>query len=355
VGEASYSMDIGADEKSNYHSDFLFALVNSGAERALKLEVESMKLPWRFSYQKKGFVAFKADPARGQFTFASLAAPVAFARRLCLSIGKADSRVDAEHLIADACALQPGHTLLVHHARYYDHAMRGIPAEAGRPATRPRLGQRIGTVVELGPQEFFAGLHLHNPAVSPDPAGDSGIAMPERSPSRAWLKLEEAIRFFDIRLTKNDIVVEAGCAPGGVALALLERGVSVIGVDPASMAEVIAPYTLENREDVPKGRPLFYHCRKPAALCGKKDLGHGVTWFMSDMNQSPEVILKECIRFAGMASTIKGALMTLKLTDLAQVVDKEGWFAMLRAAGFSTIRLQSLSVSHRELALLALR
>jgi hypothetical protein len=37
-------------------SEFLFALCNSGAERALKLEVESMGLPWRFSYQKKGFV-----------------------------------------------------------------------------------------------------------------------------------------------------------------------------------------------------------------------------------------------------------------------------------------------------------
>jgi 23S rRNA (cytidine2498-2'-O)-methyltransferase len=339
-----------------FFSDFIFTLDNGGAERALKLEVELMKLPWRFSYQKKGFVAFKADPEGGPFSFTSLLAPVAFARRICLSIGKAACREDAERLVMDALATHPaGRGFLVHHARYHDHKMQGIPAYPGKLAERPHLGQCIGTVVELGSQEFFAGLHLHSQYISPDPAGDSGIIMPEKSPSRAWLKLEEAVRFFDISLTKKDIVVEVGCAPGGVALALLDRGVPVIGVDPATMADVVLAYAIDDRYKVPAGKPWFYHCRKPAARVGKKDLGNGVTWFMSDMNESPEVIIKECIRFVGMAPDIRGALMTLKLTDLSEVVEKEKWFATLRSAGFITMRLQSLSVNHRELALLALR
>jgi 23S rRNA C2498 (ribose-2'-O)-methylase RlmM len=179
--------------------------------------------------------------------------------------------------------------------------------------------------------------------------------MPEASPSRAGLKLEEAVRFFDLQFTPADIVVELGCAPGGVALALLERGVPVIGVDPADMAECVRRAAIAVRQDAPIGRPWFFHCRKPAALASKRDLGQGVTWFMSDMNQAPEVVLRECARFCQMAPSIRAALITLKLTDLAQVADKAQWFVALAAMGFQTIRLQQLSVHHKEFALLALK
>jgi hypothetical protein len=149
-------------------------------------------------------------------------------------------------------------------------------------------------------------------------------------------------------------VVELGCAPGGVVLALLRRGVPVIGVDPARMAAVLDEWTVPERNDAPAPSPWFYHCRKPAALVGKKDLGHEVTWFMSDMNQAPEVVLKECARFRRMCPAINGVLITLKLTDLAQVVEKKAWFAALEAMGFGFIRLQQLSVHHKEFALLAM-
>jgi 23S rRNA (cytidine2498-2'-O)-methyltransferase len=334
---------------SRYTSEFIFALCNSGAEKALKLEVASMGLPWRFSYQKKGFVAFKADGAVGTFNESSLLEQVAFARRICLSLGKASTGEAAENLIYQTI----GNTSLIHRARYFDHKMEGMQTVPGMLMKQPEVGQCIGTVVELGPDEFFAGLHIHSPDVSSYPAGDSGIVMPEKSPSRAWLKLEEAVRFFNLSLTKRDIIVEVGCAPGGVVLALLERGVPVIGVDPAKMADVVTAYQIPDRYETPAGKPWFYHCRKPAALVGKKDLGQGVTWFMSDMNQSPEIIIKECIRFASMAPGIRNALMTLKLTDLSQVVEKNKWFEMLTSGGFKKMRLQSLSVNHRELALFA--
>lgn len=80
-----------------------------------------------------------------------------------------------------------------------------------------------------------------------------------------------------------------------------------------------------------------------------------MTWFMSDMNQAPDVVLKECARFCKMAPSIRGVLITLKLTDIKQVVDKPQWFATLREMGFKTIRLQQLSVHHKEFALLAER
>ncbi len=323
-------------------TEFLFALTNPGTEKALKLEVESMGLGWRLSYQRRGFVTFKAD---GPFAADSLDVEIACARRLCLSLGKSGTEEEAVTRLGDVT--------VVHHARFHDRRMQGV--NDGGLLARPEEGELIGTVVELGEGEFWSGVHVYRKWLSPDPAGDSGTSMPERSPSRAWLKLEEAVRFFDLKFTTRDIVVEVGCAPGGVLLALLDRGVSVIGVDPAKMADVVMASAIASREDATGDRPWFYHSRKPAALTSKRDLGQGVTWFMSDMNQSPDVVLAECARFCKMAPSIRGALMTLKLTDPAQVVEKERWFAALREMGFRTVRLQQLSVHHKELALLALR
>ena len=323
-------------------TEFLFALTNPGTEKALKLELDAAGLCWRSSYQRRGFVTFKADVP---ISLKSLEVELGCARRLCLSLGKSTTREEAVARLGDLG--------VIHYAKFHDRKMQGI--DQLDPVVRPLAGELIGTVVELGEGEFWSGVHRHRPFLSPDPAGDSGIVMVERSPSRAWLKLEEAVRFFDLKITSQDIVVELGCAPGGVVLALLDRGVSVIGVDPAKMAEVVMKWAISNREDGLAGGPWFYHCRKPAALVSKRDLGQGVTWFMSDMNQSPEVVLRECARFCKMAPSIKGVLITLKLTDLAQVTEKVAWFAALREMGFKTVRLQQLAVHHKEFALLAQR
>ncbi len=324
-------------------TEFIFGLTNAGSEKALKREVEMAALPWRAGYQRRGFVTFKAD---GAFSLAALDVDLACARRLCLSLGKF---LTLDAALARIVAIQPH--AIIHQARFHERKMQGVKSDS--PLEIPSLGTIIGTVVELGLAEFWAGLHRHTAHTSPDPAGDSGIEMPSHSPSRAWLKLEEACRYFGLEFTPRDLVVELGCAPGGVVLALLDREVPVIGVDPAKMAEVVLASAIVGRQDAPVGRPWFFHCRKPAALVGKCDLGPDVTWFMSDMNQSPEVVLRECARFCRMAPSIRSVLITLKLTDVMQVADKASWFAALAGMGFKTIRLQQLAVHHREFALLA--
>lgn len=327
-------------------SDFVFALTNPGSEKALKLEVEMAEPGWRLSYQRRGFVTFKKD---GVFTLDSLEVEAACARRLCLSLGKSATRELAVQRIVD----QLGRVPVIQHARFHERAMQAVPDQDSAEALR--VGDVLGTVVELGEGEYWSGLHRHGKWLSAYPAGDAGVVMPAESPSRAWLKLEEAVRFFGLKFSAADLVVELGCAPGGVVLALLERGVPVIGVDPAKMADCVMASAIPERAAAVAGKAWFYHCRKPAALVGKRDLGLGVTWFMSDMNQSPEVVLKECARFCKMAPTIRGVLITLKLTDLLQVAEKQQWMDSLAGMGFKTVRLQQLSVHHKEFALLALR
>jgi hypothetical protein len=330
-------------------SEFIFAITNTGSEKALKLEVDAMGLGWRLSYQRRGFVSFKPPVDGALFSLGALDCGLACARRLCLSLGKRGTREDAEKVIRQHPAFLGG---AIHHVRFMN---RRIEPVDGNATARPQLGDCVGTVVELAPDEFWIGLHLHGPFLSPDPGGDGALAMVADSPSRAWLKLEEATRFFGLEFAAEDLVVELGCAPGGVVLALLRRGVPVIGVDPAKMADVVMEHAVSERGEGLPNQAWFYHCRKPAALASKRDLGAGVKWFMSDMNQSPTVVLKECARFCKMAPTIRRVLITLKLTDLSQISDRKQWFDTLAQMGFKTIRLQQLSVHNKEFALLAMK
>ena len=311
-------------------STYVFALCNAGSEKALKDEVAATRPGWRPSYQQRGFVTFKAPSEAGPFSVGTIKEPPAFARRLCLSRGKVNTREDALRLLGEAA--------LVHQLRL----TRGRVERTAEPDTGPVLGQTTGTIVELAPEEFWAGLHVHAPLLSPDPGGCSSITLPEGVPSRAWLKLEEAARFFGLTFSPRDIVVELGCAPGGVILALLQRGVSVIGVDPAKLAPVVMASAVPELPLVPRPAPWVFHCRKPAALVSKRDLGTRTTWFMSDMNQSPAVAIKECARFIRMCPAIRSALITLKLTDLAEASDMPVWLQSLRDMGFKTVRVTAI-------------
>jgi hypothetical protein len=74
---------------------------------------------------------------------------------------------------------------------------------------------------------FFPGLEEH----------------PSEFPSRAYLKLEEALRWAGemILVRSGDTALEIGSAPGGGAYALLERGLQVYGVDPSPRGREHAP------------------------------------------------------------------------------------------------------------------
>lgn len=328
-------------------SPFLFALTNHGSEKPLKGEIEALKLGWRPSFQRRGFVTFKS-PADGQpFAPEALNVSLTFARRLCLSLGKWASREEALARLSDAGFL------VLHELRFDGRRLERADDPAARPLPAPVIDAGVGTLIEFGPEEYWAGWHRHGPTLSPDPGGLGGVVMPDDSPSRAWLKLEEAVRFFGLTFGPDDIAVELGCAPGGVILALLRRGVSVVGVDPAKLAPVVMAHAVSELPLAAGGGPWVYHCRKPASLVGKRDLGQRVTWFLSDMNQSPTVALKECARFIKMCPAIRSALITLKLTDLDQVTEKPEWFRALGGMGFKTMRLQQFGVHHHELALFA--
>jgi 23S rRNA (cytidine2498-2'-O)-methyltransferase len=288
-------------------------------------------------------VAFKS--ADGEFSGTALQVPLIFGRRVCLSLGKSTTREGVDELVRLALGDVRFQRLRVEERRW--------SVESDECSGGLREGEPVATVVALGPEEYWAGVHWHRAGQSPDPGGIFGLEMPADSPSRAWLKLEEAVKVFGLQFRRGDVAVELGCAPGGVILALLRRGVPVIGVDPARLAEVVMHHALPTVPSIdPAGDPWVVHCRKPAALVSKRDLAGRATWFLSDMNQSPAVAIAECRRFAGMCPSIHAALITLKLTDLAEATAAGAWLEAMRGIGFRDVAVRQLSVHHRELVLL---
>ncbi|GMU60561.1 MAG: hypothetical protein AMXMBFR34_23240 [Myxococcaceae bacterium] len=56
------------------------------------------------------------------------------------------------------------------------------------------------------------------------------------APSRAAMKLDEALEWYGVSPGKGDVCVDLGSAPGGWTRRLVERGAKVLSVDPAHLA-----------------------------------------------------------------------------------------------------------------------
>jgi|GEM_PF-673036 len=142
------------------------------------------------------------------------------------------------------------------------------------------------------------------------------VLPPPEAPSRAYSKLVEAVTHFRLPLRAGEGVLELGAAPGGATFALLELGLSVVAVDPAEMDARLAPFA--------DGRGLtLHHLKKPAQALESADLspvGAPLRWLVSDMNVAPPLSAHYVLRArALMKTTLRGAILTLKLNDTAAV------------------------------------
>jgi len=272
-------------------SPFVFALCQPGAEAVVRDELAQHGLSPSFS--ATGFVTAKA---REPLSLATLPRLV-FARRLCLSLADVD---DGELLAARVRAR-------VHHEQAASGEPRGAPADDGDVV--------VTTVVRGRP---FVGVHRQRPGLSRDPCGDAQLVVPERAPSRAWLKFEEAARVFAVPLVEGDTVVEIGCAPGGMTRALLDRGAHVVGIDRNAMD----PRILAE----PRFRHVQTSARHVEPSLVRTVAPSPVRLLVVDVNLPPRSALSALNAVAGaVRGTLRGALFTLKLGDYRLVAELPQW------------------------------
>ncbi|WP_434388774.1 23S rRNA (cytidine(2498)-2'-O)-methyltransferase RlmM [Melittangium boletus] len=100
-----------------------------------------------------------------------------------------------------------------------------------------RAREAGATLVELcvAPGGVIVGEVHAREALSLSPGGRQRMRRPTDSPSRAAMKLEEALVNLPYEPGRGEVCVDLGAAPGGWTQRLVARGARVIAVDPAKL------------------------------------------------------------------------------------------------------------------------
>lgn len=352
-------------------SQYVYAACQAGAQAALKQEVEARAPQWRLAFSRPGYVTFKApEPV-------SLAGPelprMTFARTRGLSLGRVEGSDQLSTLAGQlwqtpaVSQLQQSHGPLALHVWRRDESVPGergfepgrcelsklvrqavvaaAPEGALRDAsTAPTDGVALDvTLVE--PNVWWIGAHKLVSRTDRWPGGVPALELPEHAVSRAYLKMAEALKWSAMPCRSGDVWVELGCAPGGASQALLDRGMGVIGVDPAEVDPQLAEH------------PDFLHVRARAGDARRKQF-EPARWLAADINAAPNYTLDAVEPLVNYASLqFRGLLLTLKLPDwsLAQPAALDACRQRVLSWGYRDVRLRQLAFNRRELCLAALR
>jgi 23S rRNA (cytidine2498-2'-O)-methyltransferase len=358
---------------SAWSPQFLFAACQCGAEAALKAELAERAPNLRPSFSRPGFVTFKFDSpcdSPAGFQLRSV-----FARSWGFSVGKTTgdnatqlaaaswalpgvAEVLANHPIRDLHVwerdrvvpgddgFEPGPTPL---AAEVDAALRAAaPLEslrtssyAERGASQPNVWVLDAVIVEPG--EWWLGCHFTARRTACWVGGVPPLELPDYAVSRAYLKMAEALEWSSLPMARGEVCVELGCAPGGAAQALLDAGLTVIGIDPAEVDPSVAEH------------PHFVHVRRRSLDVPKHDLQHA-RWLAADMNVAPAYTLDAVEDVVLHKShTIRGLVLTLKLADWSLAAQLGQFVARVRGWGYRDIRVRQLAFNRQELCLVALR
>ncbi len=225
----------------------------------------------------------------------------------------------------------------------------GAQLLAQRPASTTSLsvntevaaGETVLDCVLVEPHEWWIGWHRAEAPETRWPGGVPLLGAPAGMISRAYLKLEEALRWAELPIRPGDRCVEIGSAPGGSCAALLERGCIVTGIDPAEME----PTVLAN--------PRFTHVRARARDVSRA-VFHDARWLMSDTNVAPkhtldtvEAIVKE------RGVRLEGLVLTLKLTDPRLAAELPAFHERIRRWGYEQVRARQLAFNRQEVCVVA--
>jgi len=357
---------------------FLYTVCQRGAEAALKRELARRMPGIHPAFSRPGFVTFKCDKPFVEPQHFSLEST--FARAWGFSLGN----VSGEHLLPLARDLwklpellqvlaspqlaaaplkalhvwqrdsaipgqrgfEPGPTPLSEEVRktlFRTAPIESLQKEPGhlqQPAPRNRW---VLDVVLVEPGTWWVGCHLATTRLARYAGGVLPVTQPSEAISRAYLKMAEALRWSVLPVARGDRCLELGCAPGGSSQALLDRGLSVTGVDPAE----VAPIVLEQAQ--------FQHLRKRCAELSRRQL-KGIQWLMADINATPNYTLDVVETVVTHPQTaIRGLLLTLKLSDWHLADHLTQYVQRVRSWGYQDVRTRQLAHNRQELCLAALR
>lgn len=342
---------------------FVFVCCQVGAESALKRDVARRHPYLTFAFSRPGFVTFKkTEPVDVD----AIESP--FARTFGFSIGsvrKSTSPIAAAAtLLGEHATPAPFNQL---HVWQRDRAVPGerqfephITEEATKIGSqiyeaaptafasanvnhKARPGDRVADVIVVDEDNWFVGCHQAQTIASCWPGGIPPLKPKESMISRAYLKMEEALKWSRLPIQAGDLCVELGSSPGGACQALLDRRLHVIGIDPA----IMDPRVLEH--------PNFTHFRARAADLKRKEFAD-VRWLMTDANLAPASTLDAVESIVTHRQVnIPGLLLTLKLLDEKMTDEIDAYLQRIRGWGYRHVRARQLAFNRHEICVLAAR
>jgi 23S rRNA (cytidine2498-2'-O)-methyltransferase len=349
-------------------SRFLLITCQVGAAEAVKDELSERWPQFRFAYSRPGFLTFKLpDDHRlpADFELGSV-----FARAYAFSLGKVTAG-NVDELVRGVWELYGDRPVRRIHVWSRDVAEPGeyrfepsiMPAaleayaairqncprpellaqDAGDPTRPARLGEFVLDCVLVEPNEWWVGYHRAVSAASRWPGGIMPLEMPPQAVSRAWLKMEEALRWSQLPIPEGARVAEIGSAPGGASQALLARGFEVTGIDPAEMDPAVL------------ADPHFTHIRRRSTQVRRREF-RKIRWLTADMNVAPNYTLEAIEAIVTHPEVnIRGLLLTLKLPQWKLATEVPQYVRRVESWGFNQVRARQLAYQRREICIAALQ
>lgn len=299
---------------------YFYCLCNPGFEARLKAEAAAHAPDLHPSFSRPGLVTFKATKPRQtpRFTFARISGKF-------LAKGNADA--------AEQAASEEGRGRTVHRFSLVTGTGEGADALPGA---------EILDILALGPDEFWWGIRTVDPWGWGCPGGTPGLVLPEPAPSRAWLKLEEMLLWSRWNPGSPTVALELGSAPGGASWALLNRGVSVVGVDVAPMS----PLCLDH--------PNYTHRALSIRDLRKKDLPDRIDVLFCDLGLKPVEAVPQIRHLCQIIPSISRVYYTLKMGDGLTTADLDQWRDAFRKLGFK-VRSTHLPSNRMEILVAGVR
>ena len=215
---------------------------------------------------------------------------------------------------------------------------------------RPQIGDWVmDVIVGQGDEEpMFIGAHRKTTQSHVMPGGLPRFTIPKEAPSRAYLKLEQALAWGGLdneRTLLGKTALELGCAPGGASYALLRRGVRVIGIDPGQMDPMVLRFTGPNQA-------RMKHLPISVGDLGEEPLPRQIDLLISDMNLAPPSALRY-IEWVQSRVHARIFVLTLKINDRAIERAIPSFLQQLGKFAPGELRVTQLPANRREICVVA--
>ncbi len=219
------------------------------------------------------------------------------------------------------------------------NALREGIKDPSTPWSAFESGASLGQVCLVAPHTAAVGSIGARVALSLAPGGRARMKRTAAAPSRAAMKLDEALEWVGISPGKGDLCVDLGSAPGGWTRRLLERGARVWSVDTGLLAPDVAKH------------PRVRHFHQTAFAFVPDE---PCDWLFCDMAWRPLEVAQLLAKWArNRWATQLVANIKLPMKDKLPTVVRVR--ATLEAGGWSNVHLRQLYHDRDEVTVQAVR